>query len=96
MQHFKAVVKQCLPSQRLLLKHKRFLRYLLISTSRTRKVLFEMLRFVTLIVCCFKIIINHLCMQALELGLGGVVLKVKDVEAVLELKVICYRAKLLQ
>lgn len=35
-----------------------------------------------------------MCIQALEQGLGGIVLKVEDVKAVLALKVICFWAGL--
>lgn len=34
--------------------------------------------------------IHFLCLQALEQGLGGVILKVEDTEAVFQLKVICF------
>lgn len=50
------------------------------------KFMFQMRRFLVYI-CHLRVRIHYLCMQALEQGLGGVVLKVEDVKAVLELKV---------
>lgn len=51
------------------------------------------LAFFCLIASFCQLTIRPFCQQALELGLGGVVLKVEEAEAVIQLKVISFHGR---
>ena len=87
LQHFKEVKRQSLLSQKHFLKHSSSLRYennMLNHGIRWGFHNQSLDLFYFFLMCCTCLL---LFLQALEHGLGGVVLKVEDSKAVLELKV---------
>lgn len=100
MQHSKAIKQKCLRSQKIILKLKSSLRYNLYCTrvGTAGEIQYSIIKIVNLALrrCILTSFSYPFFAQALEHGLGGVILKVEDAEDVLQLKVFSFRIGLLE